>query len=81
MLLDEPTAGMSPAETEEMVNLISKLPPLLTLLIVEHDMDVVFRLADQITVLHYGKMVTEGTPNEVRANSIVQEKYLGQDKS
>ena len=81
LLLDEPTAGMSPAETEEMVELISKLPRLLTLFIVEHDMDVVFRLADQITVLHYGKVVTEGTPNKVRANRMVQEKYLGQYKS
>ena len=81
LLLDEPTAGMSPAETEEMVELIRNLPRLLTLLIVEHDMDVVFKLADQITVLHYGKVVTEGTPSEVRANSLVQETYLGQHKS
>lgn len=77
LLLDEPTAGMSPAETAEMTRLIEELPRSLTMLIVEHDMDVVFSLADRITVLHYGQVISEGTPAEVRANPLVQEIYLG----
>ncbi|MGH2522504.1 MAG: ABC transporter ATP-binding protein, partial [Anaerolineales bacterium] len=77
LLLDEPTAGMSPAETAEMVRFIESLPRSLTMLIVEHDMDVVFSLADRITVLHYGEVMAEGAPAEVRANPKVQEIYLG----
>lgn len=80
LLLDEPTAGMSVAETKEMVELIKALPPSMTVVIVEHDMDVVFRLADRITVLHYGQVVSEGTPHEVRADPSVQANYLGADK-
>lgn len=77
LLLDEPTAGMSPAETIEMTKLIEALPRSLTMLIVEHDMDVVFSLADRITVLHYGQKIGEGAPDKVRANPMVQEIYLG----
>jgi branched-chain amino acid transport system ATP-binding protein len=77
LLLDEPTAGMSPAETAEMVKFIAGLPRSLTMLIVEHDMDVVFSLADRISVLHFGEVAAEGTPPEVRANPRVQEIYLG----
>jgi branched-chain amino acid transport system ATP-binding protein len=77
LLLDEPTAGMSPAETAEMVKFIEALPRSLTMLIVEHDMDVVFTLADRITVLHYGEVIAQGTPAGVRANPMVQEIYLG----
>jgi len=77
LLLDEPTAGMSPAETKDMVQLIDALPPSLTVLIVEHDMDVVFTLADRITVLHHGQVVSEGMPGQVRADPTVQEIYLG----
>ncbi|MFQ5577506.1 MAG: ABC transporter ATP-binding protein [Anaerolineae bacterium] len=77
LLLDEPTAGMSPAETLEMTQLIEALPRSLTMLIVEHDMDVVFSLADHITVLHYGQIIAQGTPDEVRASPMVQEIYLG----
>jgi branched-chain amino acid transport system ATP-binding protein len=77
LLLDEPTAGMSPAETAEMVKFIAGLPRSLTMLIVEHDMDVVFSLADRISVLHFGELAAEGTPPEVRANPRVQEIYLG----
>lgn len=78
LLLDEPTAGMSPAETTAMARFIEALPRTLTILIVEHDMDVVFSLADRITVLHYGKVIAEGTPAEVRADAKVQAIYLGQ---
>ena len=77
LLLDEPTAGMSPAETARIVELIAALPRALTLLVIEHDMDVVFRLADRITVLHEGKVLAEGDPPTVRADARVREVYLG----
>ncbi|MBX3056163.1 MAG: ABC transporter ATP-binding protein [Anaerolineae bacterium] len=77
LLLDEPTAGMSPAETADMIRLIQSLPRDLTLLIVEHDMDVIFTLADQITVLHYGQVIHTGPPAEVQADERVQGVYLG----
>ncbi len=81
LLLDEPTAGMSPAETAEMTRLIEALPRHLTMLIVEHDMDVVFSLANHITVLHYGQVIRDGTPAEVHADPTVQEIYLGSELS
>lgn len=77
LLLDEPTAGMSPAETERITTLVAGLDRSLTLLIVEHDMDVVFRLADRITVLHEGRAIAEGTPDEIRADRQVHDVYLG----
>jgi branched-chain amino acid transport system ATP-binding protein len=77
LLLDEPTAGMSPAETEAMLALMSALPRDITLLIVEHDMDVVFSLADTITVLHLGETLAVGTPKEIRSNEQVREVYMG----
>jgi len=77
LLLDEPTAGMSPAETVEMTSLIQTLPRSLTMLIVEHDMDVIFSLADRITVLHYGQVVASGEPEVVRNDPKVQQIYLG----
>ncbi len=79
LLLDEPTAGMSPAETIEMIDLVKGLPPDLTLLIIEHDMDVVFALADRIVVLHHGEVLAEGRPEEVRKNPRVMAVYLGTD--
>ncbi len=78
LLLDEPTAGMSPAETTAMVEMIASLPRDVTLLIIEHDMDVVFSLADRITVLHYGEVIADGTPEEVKGNPRVLEVYLGE---
>ena len=77
LLLDEPTAGMSPEETVRMTRLLFELPRDITLLIIEHDMDVVFSLADRITVLHFGQVLTEGTPDEVRSDPRVYEVYLG----
>jgi ABC-type branched-subunit amino acid transport system ATPase component len=77
LLLDEPTAGMSPAETARIGALIAALERTLTIVVVEHDMDVVFRLADRITVLHEGRVIADGTPAEVRANTQVTEVYLG----
>jgi len=77
LLLDEPTAGMSPAETARIGALIAALERTLTIVVVEHDMDVVFRLADRITVLHEGRVIADGTPAEVRADAQVTEVYLG----
>jgi branched-chain amino acid transport system ATP-binding protein len=77
ILLDEPTAGMSRTETEAAVALIRRITEGRTLLIVEHDMSVVFGLADRISVLVYGKIVATGTPEEIRANAKVREAYLG----
>jgi branched-chain amino acid transport system ATP-binding protein len=79
LLLDEPTAGMSPEETQRMTELLAGLPQDITLLIIEHDMDVVFTLADRITVLHYGEVLTEGTADEVKADPRVYEVYLGSE--
>ena len=77
LLLDEPTAGMSPAETEAMLALMSALSRDITLLIVEHDMDVVFSIADSITVLHLGEVLAAGTPQEIQNNEKVVEVYMG----
>jgi branched-chain amino acid transport system ATP-binding protein len=77
LLLDEPTAGMSPAETASTVESLRALPRELTLLIIEHDMDVVFALADRITALHYGQVIADGTAEEVRRDPRVLEIYLG----
>jgi branched-chain amino acid transport system ATP-binding protein len=77
LLLDEPTSGMSPAETSRMIELIATLPRTLSILMIEHDMDVVFSVADRITVLYYGKILATGTPAEIQANARVREVYLG----
>ena len=79
ILLDEPTAGMSHAETERAVDLIRRLTEGRTLLIVEHDMSVVFGLADRISVLVYGQIIASGSPQEIRANPKVKEAYLGEE--
>jgi len=77
VLLDEPTAGMSRSETAHVVELVRSVTEGKTLLMVEHDMGVVFNLADRISVLVYGEVIATGTPEEIRANSAVQEAYLG----
>ena len=77
IMLDEPTAGMSNTETDYIVELIRKVTEGKTLVMVEHDMGVVFGLADRISVLVYGEIVATGTPEAVRANPKVQEAYLG----
>ena len=76
LCLDEPTAGMSVAETHHTVELIRQIAANLTILIVEHDMEVVMGLASAITVLHYGEVLAEGAPAEIQANARVQEVYL-----
>ena len=77
VLFDEPTAGMSAAETQRFSALIESLPADLAVVIIEHDLDVVFRLADRISVLSAGRIIAEGTPQEVRDHAAVQEAYLG----
>jgi branched-chain amino acid transport system ATP-binding protein len=77
LLLDEPTSGMSPAETARVIELIAALPRALTILMIEHDMNVVFSVADRITVLHYGEVVASGPAAEIRASDRVREVYLG----
>lgn len=79
LLLDEPTAGMSPRETEESIALLMRITRdrNMTLLFTEHDMEIVFGIANRISVLHHGVIIASGTPEEVRANSSVQEVYLG----
>jgi branched-chain amino acid transport system ATP-binding protein len=80
LLLDEPTAGMSPQETSGTIDLVQKISEErgLTLLFTEHDMDVVFGIADRITVLHQGAVLAEGKPDEVRNDPDVQRVYLGE---
>lgn len=77
ILLDEPTAGMSPAETDAMAGMIRGLSRGITILIIEHDMDIVFELCDRIMVLHNGTIIGDGKPGEVKANPRVREVYLG----
>ena len=77
LLLDEPTSGMSPAETARMIELIAGLSRSLAVLMIEHDMKVVFSIADRVTVLYYGKILATGTPAEIQANAHVREVYLG----
>ena len=79
ILLDEPTAGMSKAETERAVELIRRISEGRTLVIVEHDMSVVFGLADRISVLVYGEIIATGPPAEIRASRQVRDAYLGEE--
>jgi branched-chain amino acid transport system ATP-binding protein len=80
LLLDEPTAGLSPAESHMITALLKRLDPAITLLVIEHDMDVAFELTNRVTVLHFGKVVADGLGDEVKANPLVQEIYLGTDQ-
>lgn len=77
LLLDEPTSGMGPEETGRMLRLVHDLPRNIAILIIEHDMDMVFENADRVTVLNYGEVLLEGTPEDVRGSDVVRETYLG----
>jgi branched-chain amino acid transport system ATP-binding protein len=79
LLLDEPMAGMGLEDSSRMVDFLLKLKGRVTILLVEHDMDAVFALADRITVLVYGKVVATGTPEKIRTDPTVQKAYLGED--
>jgi branched-chain amino acid transport system ATP-binding protein len=79
LLLDEPVAGMGTDESARMVDFLATLKGTKTMVLVEHDMDAVFTLADRISVLVYGRIVATGTPAEIRANAEVRSAYLGED--
>ena len=81
VMFDEPTAGMSAAETHRFAELVESLPDSITTVIVEHDLDVVFRLADRISVLAAGRLIAEGSPSEIRDDGAVNEAYLGTSRS
>jgi branched-chain amino acid transport system ATP-binding protein len=80
ILLDEPTAGMSSEETREAVRLIDRITKGKTLIIVEHDMEVVFSIANRISVLYYGKVLASGPPDEIRNDQKVKDAYLGEER-
>ena len=79
VLLDEPMAGMGPEESRRMIELISRIRSEVTVLLVEHDMDAVFRLADRISVMVNGRLIATGTPPEIKANEEVKKAYLGDE--
>ncbi|MFJ6131832.1 ABC transporter ATP-binding protein [Janibacter terrae] len=79
LLLDEPAAGMSPAESQRFAELVHSLPDDLTVVIIEHDLELVFRLADRVSVLHLGALIADGPADEVREDPTVQQAYLGED--
>ena len=79
LLLDEPMAGMGTEESQRMIDLLSKLKQKKTIILVEHDMDAVFRLADRISVLVYGRVIATGTPEKIKMNEEVRRAYLGEE--
>jgi branched-chain amino acid transport system ATP-binding protein len=79
LLLDEPMAGMGPEESARMVKMLRELKQELTILLIEHDMDAVFALADRITVLVYGRVIASGAPSAIRTNDEVRQAYLGEN--
>jgi branched-chain amino acid transport system ATP-binding protein len=77
MMLDEPAAGLSRGERQRLTQLLLGLDPAITLILIEHDMDVALRVADWVTMMHDGRVIAEGTPAEIRANETVHQLYLG----
>ena len=77
MMLDEPAAGLSRAERVRLTELLLALDPEITLILIEHDMDVALRVAEWVTMMHDGRVIVEGTPAEIRANETVHALYLG----
>ena len=77
MMLDEPAAGLSRAERVALTELLLRLDPEITLILIEHDMDVALRVAEWVTMMHDGRVIVEGTPAEIRANQLVHDLYLG----
>ena len=80
LLLDEPLAGIGPEETDRMLELLAELRPGHAILLVEHDMDAVFRIADRITVMVNGTVIASDTPESIRSNADVQTAYLGEEQ-
>ena len=77
LLLDEPTSGVAAGEIEPIVQMVGELDPAMSVLIIEHDMDVAFKLAERILVLHYGKLLRVGTPDQIKVDPLVAEIYFG----
>jgi branched-chain amino acid transport system permease protein len=77
LLLDEPLAGMSPSERAATVKLLKSIRRGRTMIVIDHDMDALFELAERITVMQEGRVLVEGTPEEIKGNAKVQEAYLG----
>ena len=77
MMLDEPASGLSRGERVALTELLLQLDPSITLILIEHDMDVALRVAQQVTMMHDGRVIVEGTPDEIRANQTVHDLYLG----
>ena len=77
MMLDEPASGLSRGERQLLTELLLALDPKITLILIEHDMDVALRVAERVTMMHDGRVIVEGTPAEIRANELVHELYLG----
>ena len=77
LLLDEPTAGLSSAEMRSVVDLINNLPKQLTIVMIEHDLDVIFDISEELSVLHFGKMIAHGPAKQIREDDLVKEVYLG----
>jgi branched-chain amino acid transport system ATP-binding protein len=80
LLLDEPTAGMSQGETDRIIRLIEKLVEQITIVLIEHDVEMVLSISDSISVLHQGTVIAEGSPDEIRKNRLVREAYLGEEE-
>ncbi|WP_332900277.1 MULTISPECIES: ABC transporter ATP-binding protein [unclassified Haladaptatus] len=80
LLLDEPTAGLSASETSQVTALLEELHGEITIMLIEHDMEVVMRVVDSLTVLHHGQIIAEGTPDDIRTDEQVQEVYFGRDQ-
>jgi len=80
LLLDEPTSGMSPRETERTTKLIRRLAKEIAIALVEHDMEVVMSISDRISVMYQGSIIAEGTPREIQQNEMVKEAYLGKEE-
>ena len=77
MMLDEPASGLSRGERVALTDLLLNLDPAITLILIEHDMDVALRVAERVTMMHDGRVIVEGTPAEIRANELVHDLYLG----
>jgi branched-chain amino acid transport system ATP-binding protein len=77
ILLDEPAAGLSPAERRELVALLRALPAHLSFILIEHDLEIALRVVDRVSVMHNGRMLKEGTPAEIESDPEVQEIYMG----
>ena len=77
LMLDEPAAGLSPGERIRLTDLLLALDPAITVLLIEHDMDVALRVADRVTVMDDGRIIADGAPDEIRGSKTVQDVYLG----